>query len=223
MLGKSLLMPSPFAVFERLIHHFPQFAYHLSATILEMILGMGLAALIAFPLGYLMARFKTVGMTLQPLFLLVKCMPMFALAPIMLLFFGWSLISIVIPTALMIIFPLTINIYRGLLNTKKSYLEYFQVHGASSWQTFWKLKFPFAMPYIFSGLRISAGLAAMGAIAGEWAGAQRGLGIYLQECRFQFDIEGVFATLFCLLMMSTLFYGTFILLEKLVTRRKYET
>lgn len=223
MLASSLLLPSPYAVFERLIHHFPQFLFHLSATLLEMILGMGLAALIAFPLGYLMARFKTVGVTLQPIFLLLKCLPMFALAPIMLLFFGWSIISIVIPTALMIIFPLTINIYRGLMTTKRSYLEYFNVHGATSWQTFWKLKFPFALPYIFSGLRISAGLAAMGAIAGEWAGAQRGLGIYLQECRFQFDLEGVFATLFCLLMMSTLFYGGFILIEKAVTRRKYDT
>ena len=63
----------------------------------------------------------------------------------------------------------------------------------------------------------------MGAIAGEWAGAQRGLGIYLQEGRFPFDLEGVFATLFCLLMMSTLFYGGFILIEKAVTRRKYDT
>lgn len=225
LIASSLILPTFSEVFLRLIEQGPRFLFHLKITLLEMVLGMGLAFTCALPIGYLMARFRPVRLIFQPLFIFFKCFPTFALAPLMLFFFGFSLISIVIPTALMILFPLTISIYRGLMATKEDYINFFRLHGSSEGQIFWKLKLRFALPHLFSGLRISAAIAGMSAIAGEWAGAQKGLGVLLHQLRFQFDIEGVFAALFCLSILSLSFYGFFIALEKLIIgkRWKYET
>ena len=224
MICDSLIFPNASEIFLRLIEQAPTFWFHLKATLLEMTLAMGLATLISFPLAFLMIRFRPLAAFLQPIFIMLKCLPMFALAPVMLLLFGWSLISIVIPTTLSIIFPLTINIYRGLKATKQSYIDFFHLHGASKWQIFYKLKLRFALPSIFSGYRVTSAIAAMAAIAGEWAGAQKGLGIFLHELRFQFDLEGVFAALIVLLLMSLTFYSSFILLENcfIGKRWKYE-
>jgi len=224
ILADSLIFPTFSEVILRLYEQGPRFLFHLRITLLEMSLSMGAAICLGFPIAYLMARFRPFRLTFQPLFILFKCLPMFALAPVMLLLFGFSIVSIVIPTTLMILFPLTINIYRGLMATPESYLNFFKVHGASQGQIFFKLKLRFALPYIFSGLRIGSAIAAMASIAGEWAGAQNGLGIFMHELRYQFDIEGVFATLLCLVFLSLTFYSSFILLEKWVIgkRWKYE-
>ena len=215
----SLLIPPPSKVIPSLFFDGEVLWRHTGATFKEMVAGMVIATACAFPIAWAMLMSHTVRAILEPFFVIIQCVPMFTLAPIFVLWCGWSFSAVVIPTALMIVFPLTMNIFKGISSTPKEYLEYFRVHGANGWQEFFKLRIPNARPQIFAGLRISAAVAGMGAIAGEWAGAQEGLGVYIQICRRNFDLIGLFSALLCLLILSLSFYGSVIALEKIFVRR----
>lgn len=209
------VLPAPSEIFCTLWELRARFAFHTLFTLKEMLAGFCLALATAFPLAGIMMRYQASRSFLQPLFIVIQCLPMFTLAPIMVIWFGWSFIAIVIPTALMIFFPLTLNIYQGLRSTPKDLLEFFQINQANSWQTFFKLRLPWAVPHIFAGFRISSAIAGVGAVAGEWAGAQNGLGMLMLESRRNTDLEITFGALFCLTFISTLLYGMIIYCEKI--------
>lgn len=207
-------LPPPSKITSSLWTYRSRFAFHTMATFKEMVGGFVMASLWAFPLAWLMAQWKTMRLVLQPLFVVVQCIPMFALAPLMVLWFDWSYLAVVIPTSLMIFFPLTMNLYRGLVATPKHLLDFFQLHEASASQTFWKLRLPWAVPYMWAGLRISAAVAGIGAVAGEWAGAQSGLGVFMLESRRAAEIDMMFGALFCLTVMSLGLYLLILYFEK---------
>lgn len=207
-------LPPPSKIASGLWNYRSRFAFHTLETFKEMVGGFVLASLWAFPLAWMMAQWKTMRLVLQPLFVVVQCIPMFALAPLMVLWFDWSYLAVVIPTALMIFFPLTMNLYRGLVSTPQHLLDFFQLHEASSSQTFWKLRLPWAVPYMWAGLRISAAVAGIGAVAGEWAGAQSGLGVFMLESRRAAEIDMMFGALFCLTAMSLGLYLLILFFEK---------
>ncbi|MCH9609108.1 MAG: hypothetical protein S4CHLAM45_08710 [Chlamydiales bacterium] len=140
---------------------------------------------------------------------------MFTLAPIMVIWFGWNLVAIVVPTALMIFFPLTLNIYQGFRCTPKALTDFFKLQSATTWQTLIKLRLPSALPHIFAGFRISAAIAGVGAIAGEWAGAQSGLGILMLESRRNSDLAITFGALTCLTGITLSLYALILLAEHL--------
>lgn len=208
------VLPAPSTIVSTLLESRERLTFHAFITLKEMATGFVLATAAAFPLAWIMLRFSVTRFVLQPFFIIIQCLPMFTLAPIMIIWFGWSFIAIVIPTALMIFFPLTLNIYQGIRSTPSSLLDFFKVNGASHTQTFFKLRLPWALPHIFAGFRISAAIAGIGAIAGEWAGAQNGLGILMLESRRNADLEMTFAALFSLTILSSAFYGFILLLEK---------
>lgn len=199
-----------------MIESYKRFLFHSLVTLKEMSGGFLIALTAAFPLAWIMLCYKTSRAIIQPVFLIIQCLPMFTLAPIMVIWFGWSYTAIVIPTALMIFFPLTLNIYQGLRATPQDLLDFFRSNQATSMQTFFKLQLPWAVPHIFAGFRIAAAIAGIGAIAGEWAGAQNGLGILMLESRRNTDLEVTFGALFCLTIMSALFYTTVITVERFI-------
>ena len=210
------VLPTPSEIVLTLIEMRDRFSLHTLCTLKEMVGGFILALGAAFPLAWTMMRYQSSRSLLQPLFIVIQCLPMFTLAPIMVIWFGWSFTAIVIPTALMIFFPLTLNIYQGLRSTPKDLLEFFQTNQATRWQTLYKLRLPWALPHIFSGFRISAAIAGVGAVAGEWAGAQKGLGMLMLESRRNTDLEVTFGALFCLTLISTLLYVLILYCEKIV-------
>jgi ABC-type nitrate/sulfonate/bicarbonate transport system permease component/ABC-type nitrate/sulfonate/bicarbonate transport system substrate-binding protein len=216
----AFILPAPSHVLVRLWEKSDRFLFHTKITVKEMLIGFLLAFAVAFPLAWMMDLFQSARAFLQPLFIIIQCIPMFTLAPIMIIWFGWSLTAIVIPTALMIFFPLTMNIYQGLRSTPQDLLDYFKVNQATAWQTFFKLKLPWSLPYIFGGFRISAAIAGIAAVAGEWAGAQAGLGVMMVESRRDADLETNFAALVCLTIVSYLLYFITISCEYLVSQRK---
>ncbi|MFQ5729593.1 MAG: ABC transporter permease, partial [Waddliaceae bacterium] len=219
---KDLLfvLPSPsnilFCIWERK----DRFLFHTLVTLNEMAGGFLVAFLLAFPLAWIMTLWTASRIVLQPIFVVIQCIPMFTLAPIMILWFDWSYTAIVIPMALMIFFPLTMNIYQGLRSTPKHLVDYFRINEATTWQLFVKLQLPWALPNIFSGIRISTAIAGIGAVAGEWAGAQAGLGLLMLESRRAADLEVTFGALFCLTFLSMFLYIIMILLEKRVITRR---
>lgn len=214
------ILPAPSAIVARIIEKPERFLFHTFITLSEMLLGATLAFFASFPLALGMYRWQSARLVLQPLFVFIQCIPMFALAPIMVMWFGWGYTAIIVPTALMIFFPLTINIYQGLKSTPTSYIEYFKINQATPWQIFIKLQLPWAVPHLFSGLRVAAAVAGIGAVAGEWAGAQSGLGILMLESRRATDLETTFGALFCLAFISLALYSTILLMETITIKVK---
>lgn len=215
-----LVLPAPSQVLIRLWQKADRFWFHTSVTLKEMLCGFALAISVAFPLAWVMDRFLMARSVLQPFFIVTQCIPMFTLAPIMVVWFGWSFTAIVIPTALMIFFPLTITIYQGLRSVPKDLQEYFSFNQATSWQLFYKLKLPWALPHLFSGFRLAAALAGVAAVAGEWAGGQAGLGVLMVESRRDMDLETNFAALLCLTLISYTLYWVTLCGERLVLERR---
>jgi len=214
------VLPPPTKIFFRLWEKSDRFLFHTNVTFKEMAGGFVIAFLVAFPLAWMMSLWSSARLVLQSIFVVIQCIPMFALAPLMVFWFDWSYTAIVIPTALMIFFPLTMNIYQGLNSTPSHLMDFFRIHDATNWQTFTKLQLPWALPHIFAGFRISAAIAGIGAIAGEWAGAQSGLGLLMLESRRGADLETTFGALFCLTIMSLTLYAITVTMEKRVATRR---
>lgn len=216
-----LILPSPLKIFYQMYENNDRLMLHSMKTFQVMIGGILLSLIIAFPIAWIMISWETASLILQPLFVIFQCIPMFTLAPIMVLWFGWSYTAIVVPTALMIFLPLMMSIYQGIKSTPHHFLEYFGVCQASAWQKLIKLQLPWALPSIFSGFRLAAALAGIGAIAGEWAGAQSGLGILMLESRRGADLEMMFGALVCLMLLSLSLYALVALIEYFVFRKKF--
>jgi NitT/TauT family transport system substrate-binding protein len=215
------VLPPPSSIALQLFEKRDRLLFHTLETLKVMAGGFSLAVVAAFPLGWMMMSRKTMRHLLQPLFIMSQCIPMFALAPLMVIWFGWSYTAVVIPTALMIFFPLTMSVYRGLSSTPRAFLDYFRLNQATKLQTFYKLQLPWALPSIFSGLRVSAGFAGVGAVAGEWAGAQNGLGMLMLESRRGADLEMVFCALACLTMLTLVIYAGIVFIERYVAAFKF--
>lgn len=214
------ILPSPTRVLIRLYTGWDRFLLHSTATLNKILGGIAISLLVAFPLAWWMIQSSTVRMWIQPLIVLMQGLPMFAIAPLMVLLFDWSYTAVVIPTALMIFFPLTVSIYQGFASTPSSLLDYFRIHKATSSQILFHLRLPWAMPHICSGLRICGAIAAMSAFTGEWAGAQEGLGVLMMESRRGADLETAFAALFCLSAISMTLYGCMAGFESWVLSRR---
>jgi len=214
--SENPLIPTPIAIGETFYLMGGRLLHHSMHTLMEMCFSLFWAFLIAFPLSFAMYRYRKWGASLQPLFVLIQSIPMIALAPLMVLWFGWSKMAIVVPTTLMIFFPLTMSLYKGFLQTPKHLLNYFAVNQATEWQIFSKLQLPHSLPFLLSGLRISSSVAAISAVAGEWAGGQEGLGVLILESRRSFDMPLTYAAIATLMAIGLFFYGIMILLEKRV-------
>lgn len=216
----SLVLPAPSKIIACLIEQHERLYHHTKITVQEMALGGLFAFFLAFPLAWLMAYKVWMRGVLQPIFVVIQSVPMFALAPIMVVWFDWSRLAIIIPTALMIFFPLTMNLYQGITSVPRHFLDYFRLHRATGFQLFFKLQLPWSYPFFFSGMRISSAIAGIGAVAGEWAGGQEGLGILMLESRKGADLELAFAALFCLTMVSMLLYLGTLWAEMAAKRRR---
>lgn len=214
--------PSHIDLIKRFFLEHTLFLDHFYCTWVEMFIGLLLATLFAFLLAILLFYYPSLKLFLEPYFVMFQCIPMFVLAPVFIMLFGFTFLSVILPTMLMIAFPLTLSLYKGLVMTPKEHLKFFQAHGASKIKLFLLLRLPFAMPHFFSGLKIASATAGIGAIAGEWAGAQKGLGVLMQMSRRHFDVEAVFVCIDLLVLLSLGFYAATYLVEKLVFSRAFK-
>lgn len=198
----AFLCPSPTKIVMRAMGALPLLGTNAWYTMQGILGGYLLACGLAICFAILMGLHRSVQAWLYPIFIFIQCTPMFALAPLVVLWLGWGVQATVVPTALTIFFPLTLAIYQGIRSTPKELLEQFVLHQATLWQTLFKLRVPYALPHIFSGLKIAMSSAGFAAVAGEWVGAQAGLGILMLESRRNYDMELAFAALFVLTVIT---------------------
>jgi NitT/TauT family transport system permease protein len=192
-----IVVPPPTAVATALWAqlHLEAFWLDVGITLFETLVGFCLGALVAISLGSLIAQFELIEKTFYPYIVGLQTVPKIAIAPLMVIWFGFGLTSKVIMAAIIAFFPILVNVIEGLRASPPQEIELLRAMCASRWQIFWKVKVPNALPFLFAGLDIGIVFSVLGAIVGEFVGSQAGLGNRILQLDFRLDIPGVFAVL----------------------------
>lgn len=213
----SYLLPGPVDVFERIFTDWDRLWTHSQITLLEIGAGFGITVVVAIPLGLLIALSIAAKQIVYPPVMLMQLIPKVAIAPLFVVWLGLGFTSKLLLTILMTFFPLLIASISGFQILDKRLLYLTQSMGATSWQTFRYLRFPAALPVIFSGLKTSATIAATAAIVAEFVGSNSGLGYVLLQATNTLDMTMVFAVLVLLTVVGVALNYAVELVEFLLT------
>jgi NitT/TauT family transport system permease protein len=205
----AIVIPAPSAVFVSLVESLqsPRFLRNLGVTLFETIAGFIFGAVPGLVLGGLIGQFRLLERTLYPYVVAFQTVPKVAVAPIIVIWFGYGVASKVVITATIVFFPVLANTIVGLRATPPDQLELLVAFTADRWQVFWKLKVYQALPYIFVGLDVAIVLSIIGAIVGEFVGSQAGLGYLIMQRNFSMDMAGTFAILIVLSVMGMVLHS----------------
>lgn len=211
----AFILPPPDLVWERFLRALADgsLARHTLITLQEVLLGLLLGVGAAVLVGYLLARSPRFERALSPYVVASQAVPVVAIAPLLVIWFGPGLLSKTLICALIVFFPVLINTIVGLHGVPEDLRDLMRSLQASRWQTFRLLELPAAMPVFLGGLRIGATLAVIGAVVGEFVGSDRGLGSLINVGRGQYDTSLVFVAVFTLIAMALALYGLVVLLE----------
>lgn len=200
------MLPSPAAVARAFATQGEIIAQHAGRTLVEILLGY-LSGVILGMLGALvLVRFRPARLWLLPVLIAAQAIPVFALAPLLVLWLGYGMASKIAMATLIIFFPVTATFYDGLRRTEPGWIDLARVMGASGASMLWHLRVPSALPAFGSGLRVAAAVAPIGAIVGEWVGSSAGLGYMMLHANARMQIDVVFAALLALAVMAVTLY-----------------
>ncbi|MCP4359056.1 MAG: ABC transporter permease [Chloroflexi bacterium] len=222
----SFILPGPVDVWRQfqIVVEDGRLLRHSLITISEVIPGLIIGCLVAAPLGYLLAKSPLAERLLSPYLIASQAIPIIAIAPLLTIWISsvyWSRVTV---AALVVFFPILINMVAGLRSVPSELYELMHALKASQGQIFHKLEFPAALPVLLAGLKIGATLAVIGALVGEFVQPQsRGLGFLLITARYQFKTDLVFVVLVALAVIALSLYGLVALLEKRVLRWKLQS
>ena len=191
---------------------------HTRTTLVESLLGFALGFALATTLGYALAQAPFLERLLAPYIAASQALPVIAIAPLLLLWFGFGLLPKVLVAALVVFFPILVNTVAGLRGIDPSLREMALISGASRLQLLALVELPLSLPTLLSGVKIGFTLAITGATVAEFMGADRGLGLLLNVSKGLFDTPLLFVALVTLVGMAMLAYGTVSLLERLLVR-----
>jgi NitT/TauT family transport system permease protein len=214
----AFILPLPGQVWQRfwLVLGNGQLVWHTSITLGEVLGGLGLGLVVATALGYLIAKSPGLERALTPYIVASQAVPIVAIAPLLVIWFGSGLRSKVLICALIVFFPILINTVVGLRSVEPELHDLMRSLRASRWQIFTKLDVPAALPVWLAGLKVGATLAVIGAVVGEFIGADRGLGFLVNFARGQYDTALVFVAVMALVVIALALYGLVSLIERLL-------
>ena len=211
------ILPGPVAVFTRWVRAWSTgiMQPHLVATLGAVVLGFLVGAGSALVIGYTLARSAMVERLLSPYLVAAQAMPILALAPLIALWFGPGLAGKVLICALIVFFPVAVATMVGIRSVDARLLELGRSLRATRRQVLTTLEIPAALPSILGGMRVGVTLAVVGAIVGEWAGAEKGLGVLINLARGSlFDTPLMFATLLTIALIGIVLYLAVVLVER---------
>lgn len=213
----AFIVPDPVSVFTRMINDAGLLWEHTLVTMAEMLMGLGLGVVFGVLMALVLVYFATLRPWLLPLLLVTQAIPVFALAPVLMLWFGYGMASKVVMTVLIIFFPVATCCYDGLRYTPQGWLDLAQTMGGNSWAVLRLIRWPAALPALASGLRVAVVVAPIGAVVGEWVGSSAGLGYLMLQANARLWVDLMFAALTVLAICSvTLYYLTDRLLKRLI-------
>ena len=216
-MNAAYIMPSPAQVVQRLWDlRGPIFTAHLPATMSVVVIGLMISIVLGMALAILMDASPIAEKALYPVVIASQTIPTTALAPLFVLWFGYTIWSKVLVTVLMTFFPVTITVFDGFRSVRTEMKDLMFCMGADTRQMFFKLKLPAVLPCFFSALKMAVPLSVIGAAIGEWLGAQSGLGYFSRRMMTQLDGAGVFAPILLLSIAAMLLVAVVSAIEKWV-------
>ncbi len=211
------ILPGPAAVFLSMYENAGMLWDNTLITMAEMLLGLVLGVLAGVLLAAILVYFVALRPWLLPLLLVTQAIPVFALAPILMLWFGYGLASKVVMTVLVIFFPVATCCYDGLRHTHQDWLDMAHTMGGNRFTILRHIRWPAALPVLASGLRVAVVVAPIGAVVGEWVGSSAGLGYMMLQANARLWVDQMFAALAVLAFCSVgLYFVTDIALKKLI-------
>jgi NitT/TauT family transport system permease protein len=212
----AFILPPPELVFERFIQALldGSLLRQSAVTLLEVVLGLLSGSLLASGLGYLLAKSHLLEHLLSPYLVASQAIPIVAIAPLLVIWFGPGMFSKILICGLIVFFPVLVNTVVGLRAVPPDLRDLMHTLRSTQWQLLRYLEIPAALPVFLGGLRIGATLSVIGAVVGEFVGADRGLGFLINVARGQFDTALVFVCVITLVGMALGLYGLVVLLEK---------
>ncbi len=210
----SYLIAPPSLVLRSLIKGFSSNLYflHFQYTMIEVLLGFTIGAIVGILFGALIAQFRLVEKTLYPYLVAFQTLPKIAVAPLLILWLGFGISSKVAMAAMVSFFPVLVNLIVGLKSVDAEKIDLMRSFSASEWQIFKMVKFPYALPHLFAGLDIGIIFSVLAAIVGEFVGAQKGLGMLIVQMNFNLDVAGVFSVLIVLCAVGV---GLHLIIQKI--------
>jgi NitT/TauT family transport system permease protein len=211
----AFILPSPMDVWTRFLRSLTDGSlfFHAGVTLLEILLGLGTGVLLATVLGYLVARSRALEHVLSPYLVATQAVPLVAIAPLLVIWFGPGIFSKVLICGLIVFFPVLVNTVVGVRAVPPALYDLMRSLRASPREILLKLEIPAALPVFFGGLRIGATLSVIGTVVGELVGADSGIGFLINVGRGQYDTALVFVAVFTLIALALTLYGVVILLE----------
>jgi NitT/TauT family transport system permease protein len=211
----AFILPTPDLVWRRLIQALQDgtLLRNSAVTLGEVLSGLALGLGAATSLGYFLARSRSFERLLAPYIVASQSIPIVAIAPLLVIWFGPGLFSKVLICALIVFFPVLVNTVVGLRSVPEELRDLMRSLQATPWQTLTRLEVPAALPVFLGGLRIGATLSVIGAVVGEFVGANQGLGFLINVGLGQYDRSLVFVAVFTLVLMAMALYGLVIFIE----------
>ncbi|MEL6125867.1 MAG: ABC transporter permease [Pseudomonadota bacterium] len=204
----AFILPGPLRVVEALWVSRESIAINAGYTITEVLIGLALGTFLGAATAIHLASSATARRLALPILVFTQAVPVFALAPILTLWFGYGIWSKIVMTVLIIYFPVTSAFLDGLQRTDRGYLDLARTMGATERATLWRLRVPAALPSLASGLRLASVYAPIGAVIGEWVGASKGLGYLMLLANGRAKTDLMFASLFVLALFTVLLHWT---------------
>ncbi len=219
----DFILPSPSSILTVSVTNANLLAPHAAVTAMEIVAGIILALIIALPLATVMFAYPSIEKALSPFLVASQAVPVFAIAPLLVVWLGYGIASKVLMATIIIFFPITVSLLQGFKSCDSDYTVLFQLMGSRFWKTMRLLHWPWALPHFFSGLRVGVSVATIGAVIGEWVGAQRGLGYLMIQANARLQVDLVFAAILWLSLMGLAMWTIVGYLETKIIKWKTST
>lgn len=216
MLGivEAFLLPAPTDVLRALITEFPALTEHAAVTLIEAFWGLLFGILLGFVTAVLMDHFEILYRAFYPILVISQTIPTVAIAPLLVLWFGYEMTPKIILIVITTFFPITVGLLNGFRSVDKDSVNLLRAMSGTRWQIFRYIKLPAALGQFFSGLRISASYAVVGAVISEWLGGFSGLGVYMTRVKKAFSFDKMFAVILLISLISLLLMKAVDLIQK---------
>ncbi|MCD4837598.1 ABC transporter permease [Neobacillus sedimentimangrovi] len=217
----SFIVPSPSKIWHALVENIRLLMIvHVPATLYEVLIGFGISLSGGLLLGIGMYFSKVLEKIFYPFLIISQTIPLIAISPIFIMWFGYTIWSKVAVTILIAFFPIVVSTYDGLKSGGQEYRELLMTMGANRWMIFKKVQLPMAMPSILSGVKMSVVYSVVGATIGEWLGASEGLGYFSRRMSSNLQADAVFAAIFLLSLMGLILFLCITFIEKQILKKK---
>lgn len=215
---ETWILPAPSIIVIEMQEVLLAFLPHVVSTVKLVMIGFSIGTMLGLTTATILYHSEKVRETVYPFLVLSQNIPIIVLAPLLLIWFGLGDTPKIIIIAMTSFFPITIATLTGYKQTDRELIHYMKMMGATKRQLFTKLIFPYALPSIFSGIKISATYSMLTGVVAEWLGAQKGIGVFMTLASSSYQTPRVFVAIIITMILSLSFFALIVLIERLVMK-----